>query len=115
MSVPGLQHHTFLSFTQTTSNQNLVMTRSTSRKVEGLVKFDSQNRSHIVRSRSGQNKQLHGSTSVALGEGQRDCVTLKMCGSTETAQMVSERTGGTPDYETKCFTASYQSWLANLN
>lgn len=77
------------------------------------MKFDSKNRSHIVRSRLGHNK--HGSTSVALGEGQRDCVTLKMCGSTETAQMVSERTGETPDFETKCFTASYQSWLANLN
>lgn len=36
MSVPGLHLHTFLFFTQTTSNQNLVMTRSTSRRVEAL-------------------------------------------------------------------------------
>lgn len=39
MSVPGLQHHTSLCFTQTTLNQNLVMMTSTSRRMESLVNW----------------------------------------------------------------------------
>lgn len=35
-SVPGLQHQTFLCFTPTTSNQNLVTMRSTWRRMDGL-------------------------------------------------------------------------------
>lgn len=48
MSVPGLQHHTSLYFTRTTSNQNLVMTRSMSRRMKGLVHSDMKNRRHIL-------------------------------------------------------------------
>lgn len=47
MSAPGLQRHTFLYFTPTTSNQNLAMTRSMSRRMEGLVSLDVENRSLI--------------------------------------------------------------------
>lgn len=43
MSAPGLRRHTFLSFTLTTSNQNLVMTKSISRRVEGLGNLDAKN------------------------------------------------------------------------
>lgn len=42
-----------------------------SRRAEGLVDLDVKNRSHIVRPRSGQKKQLNGSPSVVLGCDQR--------------------------------------------
>lgn len=83
MSVPGLQHHICLCFTQTTSNQNLVMMRSMSRRMEGTVETGREEQtSHTVKPRPGQrtvcgiiaaviflNQQLCGSTSVAVEDG----------------------------------------------
>lgn len=47
MSVPGLQRHTSLCFTPTTSNQNLVMMRSMSRRMGGPVNLDMKTRRPI--------------------------------------------------------------------
>lgn len=58
MSAPGLQHQTSLYSTQTTSNQNLAMRMSMSRKTEGLMNLDIRDRSHIIRPWSGRIMQL---------------------------------------------------------
>lgn len=45
--VPGLQHHTILSFTQITSNQNLVMMRNMSHKRERLLNLQDEQASRL--------------------------------------------------------------------